>query len=409
MDFNRILTRRAGRLAPSPIRTLVPLMRLPGMISFGGGYPHPGTFAMTGFCQTFKNGKQSCVNQDQIINATQYGPSDCLPDLSEFLCKWHAYKDQVQLKKNQIVVLNGSQEGLHMMAYLFLEENDWVAISEPAYPGALGAFNAFSPNFLTFPIDDQGSRVDLLEQKLGEHVKLGNPLPKFIYEVPNGHNPGGVGLSLERRKALIDLANRLDLLVLEDDPYELLQLEQRAPLPTLQSLDTQSRVIRLDSFSKIFAPGLRIGYASGPAEIIEKFLFYKQGMNLHTSSLSQKALAGFFDEHSFDEFLAMIRENCAFYRTNRDAMIKAVKKHLNPEIEYNIPMEGMFLWLRGPEDLDIASRIEKSGRELGVLVVPGTAFSPEGGLKNCMRASFSMVAQKDIEEGIGRLAKMLRT
>jgi DNA-binding transcriptional MocR family regulator len=383
-------------------------MRLPGMISFGGGYPHPDTFALESFSQTFKNGRSSSISNADLIPATQYGPSDCLPELSEYLYRWHHFKDGVTLSPEQLLVLNGSQEGLHMMAYLFLDPNDSVAISEPAYPGALGAFRAFTNHFITFPIDEQGSRVDILEQRLRDRQSSGEPLPKFIYEVPNGHNPGGVGLSLTRRKQLIALASQYDLLILEDDPYELLQLEDRAPLPTLQSLDMEGRVIRLDSFSKIFAPGLRLGYMSGPVEIMKKMLYYKQGLNLHTSSFTQRALAGFFESHSFEEFMTIIARNCLVYRAHRDAMVDAIEQYLPKNMTYNIPREGMFIWFEGPENMNVEERIVEKSRDLNVLVVPGTAFSPTGGLKNGMRASFSMVSPDQIVEGMRRLSKMLQ-
>lgn len=407
MDYKSFLTDRALRLGPSPIRALVPMMRLPGMISFGGGYPHADTFAFDNITYGFKSGQNARLEAEELISSTQYGPSDCLPALLEHLVGWHAFKDDVQLGKENLIVLNGSQEGLHILAYLLLEEGDSVALSEPAYPGALGAFSAFTSQFLTFPIDDQGSRIDVLAEKLSNLKAQGKPLPKIIYEVPNGHNPGGVGMSLERRKQLLDVAKRFDLIILEDDPYELLQLEEREPLPTLQSMDEDGRVVRLDSFSKIFAPGLRLGYASGPVDLIQRCLYYKQGSNLHTSALSQMALTSFFKHHSFEAFRSIIKENCALYRANRDAMLEAVNEYFPSSVRYNIPTEGMFIWFEAPQDMDLSTIVKDQAQKAGVLAVPGNAFSPTGQLKNCMRVSFSMVKAQDIREGIRRLANLL--
>ena len=232
-------------------------------------------------------------------------------------------------------------------------------------------------------------------------------MPKFIYDVPNGNNPAGVSLSLERRRHLMQIASRHDLLILEDDPYQMVQLEENDPLPTLQSLDCEERVVRLDSFSKIFAPGLRLGYASGPPQVIGYFQLYKQGTNLHTSAMDQALLAGFLANHTYEEFRALIRENCVIYRKNRDAVLAAARKYLPSDIRYNVPPAGMFIWFEMPTCFDAERMVETEGMELGILLVPGIGFSTTGGLKNYMRASFSMINPEQVEESMIRFAKMI--
>ena len=187
----------------------------------------------------------------------------------------------------------------------------------------------------------------------------------------------------------------------------MVQLEDLEPMPTLQSMDREERVVRLDSFSKIFAPGLRLGYASGPAEIIGYFQLYKQGSNLHTSAMDQSLLAGFFANHTYEEFRAMIRENCGIYRRNRDAVLAAARKYLPADIRDNVPLAGMFLWFEMPEGFDAERMVETDGMELGVLLVLGSGFSTTGGLKNFMRASFSMIVPEQVEESMIRFAKMI--
>jgi 2-aminoadipate transaminase len=246
-----------------------------------------------------------------------------------------------------------------------------------------------------------------LERILAMKKAGGERLPKFIYDVPNGNNPAGVSLSLERRSHLLQIASRYDLLILEDDPYQLVQLENNDPLPTLQSMDTEERVLRLDSFSKIFAPGLRLGYASGPSGIIGYFQLYKQGSNLHTSAMDQALLAGFLANHTDDEFRALISENCGIYRRNRDAVLAAARKYLPADIRYNIPLAGMFIWFEMPAGFDAERMVETDGMELGILLIPGSGFSTTDGLKNYMRASFSMIAPEQVEEGMIRFAKMV--
>lgn len=407
MNIQPLLARRTEGLRPSPIRKLNPLMRLPGMISLGGGYPNAETFAITSMEVVFKSGRNLQVRGKAMDLACQYGPTDAHADLKPHILQWHAAKDGVELEGEQIQLLNGAQEGLHTMAYLFLEEGDSVALSEPAYPGAMAAFRAFTQHLIPIPLDAQGMVTAELERLLAKRKGAGERLPKFIYDVPNGNNPAGVSLSPERRGHLLQIASKYDLLILEDDPYQLVQLEDRDPLPTLQSLDRGERVVRLDSFSKIFAPGLRLGYASGPAEIIRYFQLYKQGSNLHTSAMDQTLLAGFLAGHSHGEFRALIRENCKIYRRNRDALLAAAKRWLPDDIRCNVPSVGMFLWFEMPERFDAGRMMERDCSELGIILLPGNAFSTTGGLKNYMRASYSMISPEQVEEGIMRFAKMI--
>jgi DNA-binding transcriptional MocR family regulator len=407
MNIQSLLARRTQGLSPSPIRKLNPLMRLPGMISLGGGYPNAETFALASVEVVFKSGRKFQIRDTSMDLACQYGPTDAHADLKPRIIQWHAAKDGVELKGEQIQVLNGAQEGLHTMAYLFLEEEDCVALSEPAYPGAMAAFRAFTQHLIPVPLDSQGMITTELERLLAKRKAAGESLPKFIYDVPNGNNPAGVSLSLSRRRHLLQLAAKYDLLILEDDPYQLIQLEERDPLPTLQSLDPEERVVRLDSFSKIFAPGLRLGYASGAADIIRSFQLYKQGSNLHTSAMDQTLLAGFLASHSHEEFRALIRENCKLYRRNRDAVLAAAKRRLPADIRYNVPSAGMFLWFEMPQGFDADRMMEKDCLDLGIILLPGSAFSTTGGLKNHMRASYSMISPEQADEGMLRFARMI--
>ncbi|MCE5265138.1 MAG: PLP-dependent aminotransferase family protein [Deltaproteobacteria bacterium] len=407
MNIQSLLAGRVQGMKPSPIRKLVPIMRMPGMISLGGGYPNAQTFAFTSVDVVFKSGREFKIRDKAVDLACQYGPTDASADLKPHILRWHEAKDGVALKGDQVQVLNGAQEGLHTMAYLFLEREDSVIMSEPAYPGALGAFRAFTERFIAVPLDEQGMITTELERILAMKKSAGERLPKFIYDVPNGNNPAGVSLSLERRRHLLQIAARHDLLILEDDPYQMVQLEDSDPLPTLQSMDRDGRVVRLDSFSKIFAPGLRLGYASGPAEIVGYFQLYKQGLNLHTSAMDQALLTGFFASHTYEEFRALIRENCGIYRRNRDAVLAAARKHLPVDIRYNVPLAGMFIWFEMPAGFDAERMVETDGVELKILLVPGCGFSTTGGLKNYMRASFSMIALDQVEEGMIRFAKMI--
>ncbi len=409
MNIESRLAQRAQDRQPSPIRAIFPLLSVPGMISFGGGYPNPKTFPFARLELAFHGGEQIEITGPQLAPALQYGPSDADPQLLPRLIAWHAAKDGITLTQDTVAVLNGSQEGLFIAAFLFLEESDSVVICEPTYPGALSAFTAFTKNFIAIPLDRHGMDTARLEAVLAKLRAGGERLPKLIYTIPNGHNPGGVALSADRRRHMLALAREHDLLVLEDDPYQLLRLDEAPAPPTLQSLDTDGRVIRLDSFSKIFAPGLRVGYASGDPRIIRQFVLFKQCANLHTGSLAQRVLAAYLDAATPEGFLAQIREKCRLYRTQRDAMVAAAREFLPDDVRFNIPGEGLFIWFELPERYDAARLVEQHSRDLKVLMVPGPAFSTQGGCRNCMRASFSMVDTQQIREGMARFGQMLRS
>lgn len=407
-DLSARLAARAQGKEPSPIRELLRFMKTEGMISLGGGYPNPDTFVFDRVDVRFKDGAETTLDGAELVTASQYGASDAHAGLRDELLAWHRDKDGVELDASRLVVTNGSQEGLFIMAYLFADPGDSIALSEPAYPGALSAFRSFTHNFVSVPLDDRGMDTVALEAELTTLEQKGGKLPKFIYTVPSGHNPGGVALSLERRKHMLEIARRFDLLVLEDDPYQLVKLDGSDPLPSIQSMDEDGRVVRLDSFSKVFAPGLRIGYTTGPSDIVRQFVLFKQSSNLHTSTFIQAVLHKYMTTAGHDAFRAHIKKNCEFYRANRDAMVDAAREFLPEDVKFNIPTEGMFIWFVLPESCDARRMVDEHCESLLVLLVPGSAFSTQGKLGNCMRASFSMVTPEQIREGMRRFGEMVK-
>ena len=399
------LSSRAQRRRPSPIRALAPLMRQEGLLSLGGGYPNPATFAFDRL--TLEGGGHRQVIEDEVLrSALQYGATPGSPRLIEALRAWHLHKDGVELDPNQLIVLTGSQEGLYLMGDVLVDEGSPIALSDPTYPGALAAFNAFAPEYITLPINHEGLCVQALAARLEERRQLGLPRPAFIYTIPSGHNPAGVTLSLERRHGLAELAQREDLWILEDDPYQLVSLDQSEPLPTLQSLAPE-HVLRLDSFSKILTPGLRIGYASGPAKLIEAFGLQKQSSTLHTSSLSQEILADLLTTLTPAGLRAQILKATQLYRDNRDRMCAALERRLPKDVSYVKPDAGMFIWFELPSGFNAQRMIEEDALDLGVLLVPGSAFSPFDSCNNAMRASFSMLSAGQIDEAVERFVAMI--
>ncbi len=402
------LSRRALRRRPSPIRELLPLMALPDMISLGGGYPNPSTFPFHTLTAELWPGQEPLtLDPAAMQRATQYGPTEGLPGLLQELRRWHLHKDGVDLADQGLLVLDGSQEGLYLVADVLLDEGDCVALSEPSYPGAVAAFRSFTEKFLATPLDGDGLRVDLLAEALQARQAQGAPLPRFIYTIPNGHNPAGVTLSEPRRHALVEVARRFDLLILEDDPYQLVSMDDAPRLPSLQSLAPE-RVLRLDSFSKILCPGLRIGYASGPPALVRAMVLHKQASNLQVSSMNQVLLEHFLAQLGPEGLLQRIADNQRLYRAQRDTLLAAAREHLPPGVRWQVPRAGLFVWFELPAGCDAARMLERDLREIKVLLVPGAAFSTQGGCQNALRASFSMVPAERLVEGMRRFGEMLR-
>lgn len=409
MESSFRLSSRAQRRRPSPIREMVKYLSMDGMLSLGGGYPNPQTFAFAKVTVELAGGGSAplVLEGAELERATQYGASDALGALAERLAEWHRYKDDVTLESGRFVVTNGSQEALYVLADVLLDDGDEVVLSEPTYPGALAAFRSFTDRFTAIPLDDDGLRTDVLADLLAARAAKGEPMPRFVYTIPNGHNPAGVTLSEPRRHALAALARAYDLPIVEDDPYELVRLEEAAPLPTLQSL-APDHVVRLDSFSKILCPGLRLGYASGPAPVLRAMVLHKQASNLHTSTFAQAILAAFLRQEGPDGLARRITSNVALYRRNRDAMLEGAREHLPDGVRYATPRAGMFLWFTLPEGCDGERMLAEDAEALGVALVPGAHFSTVGGCRNAMRASFSMVTPDGAREGMRRFGVMIR-
>ena len=393
----------------SIIRDLMRVANLPGMISLGGGYPSPRTFPLESVSIQAWDGTYSLAGPE-LVTACQYGPSEGTAALLERIIEWHLAKSGVALQTEQLCVTNGSQEGLFALAYLFLDPGDAVALAEPVYPGALAAFTAFTDNFLAIPQDRHGMKADALHEYVSRRDRKGLSKPKFVYLNPNCQNPAGISMSPERRREVLAVCDRHDLVVIEDDPYELLKFRKADRYPTVQSLDESERVIRLDSFSKVFVPGFRVGYLSGPREIVRDVRVFKQGSNLHTSSFDQQVLATAMKRLGPAGMFELIEKNVALYAHNCQTLMDALESELAGQVSYNRPDGGFFLWLELTEKavpIDTFDMVGTLAEACGVLLIPGSGFSLTGSLKNCMRVSYSMQTPENLREGVKRLAKML--
>jgi 2-aminoadipate transaminase len=391
---------RLQRMKSSAIRELLKLTEQPDIISFGGGLPAPEVFPVEEF-------KQACarVLQSQSAAALQYGTTEGYLPLREMIAQ-QTRRNGIEVTAENILITSGSQQALDLLGKIFINPGDHIAVDNPTYLGALQAWNIYGAEYVTVRLDESGLVTDELEAAF----RVG---PKFIYALPNFHNPTGVTLSLERRYRLVELADRYGVPIIEDDPYGQLRFEGDN-LPSIVVLDEKlhpknghytGNVIYLSTFSKILAPGLRLAWVIAPPEVIGKLVQAKQGSDLNTSTFNQMVAYevgrdGFLDKHA-----EIIRK---VYRERRDAMLDALEEHMPAGVKWTHPEGGLFLWITLPETMSSVDLLQKS-IEQKVAFVPGNSFYSCGGGENTMRLNFSYANPERINEGISRLSKAIRT
>jgi len=388
-------------MTSSAIRELLKVTADPEIISLGGGLPAPEVFPLAEL-----EAAADRVIQQHGRAALQYGPTEGYLPLREMLVR-HMARYGIEVTPANVLITSGAQQGLDLVGKLFLNAGDRVLTEQPTYLGALQAFTSYQARYLTVPIDDDGMRVDLLEAAL----RAG---PKFIYVLPNFQNPGGVTLSLERRRRLVELASHYGVPVVEDDPYGQLRYEGKH-LPPLVKIDAEYHgcshgerpfrggVLYLGTLSKTLAPGLRIGWVVAPEEIMARLVQMKQGADLHTSTFTQMvayetARGGFLDRH-----VRRIRE---VYSERRNAMLAALDRYFPPGVQWTRPQGGLFLWVTLPEGCSSTELFQEALKEK-VAFIPGNAFHPCGGGERTMRLNFSYCTPDLIEEGIRRLGGVI--
>jgi len=304
--------------------------------------------------------------------------------------------------RDDILITNGSQQALDLIGKILLDPGDAVLVEKPTYLGALQAFNQYQASYVVVPMDDDGMCVDEVELLLARQAANG-PRVKFIYAIPNFQNPTGRSMSLERRRRLVRLATEYGVPIVEDDPYGELRYEGQH-LPTLKSLDTSGSVIYLGTFSKILAPGFRLGWVVASSEAMEGLLHSKQPADLHTGMVQQMATLevtrdGFVDKH--------IEHIKAFYKERRNVMLQAIEEHFPPEAHYTRPNGGLFVWAELPRHIDTRELLLDAIRDR-VAFVPGQGFHPDHSGTNTMRLNFSNVPPDQLREGVRRLGRAIQ-
>jgi 2-aminoadipate transaminase len=301
-----------------------------------------------------------------------------------------------------VLVTTGGQQVIDLVCKTLVDPGDVIVAEAPTYPGAVPAFSAYQADVVQIAMDDDGMRIDALEDAL-ERLEREGRTPKFIYTIPTFQNPAGVTMSLPRRKRLVEVARERELLVLEDNPYGLLRYEGD-PLPTLRSLDGGDFVIYLGTFSKILSPGIRLGWAVAPGPVLEKMNLGKQASDLCSSSLSQLFVATYFAEGHWQDYIGTLRE---LYRRRRDTMLDALAEHLPREASWTRPQGGLFIWATLPDYIDTTDLLAL-GLSRNVAFVPGRAAYLDGRGGSSMRLNFSGVDENAIREGVRRIGEVVR-
>jgi len=384
---------RMNILRASDIREILKVTQNPEMISFAGGLPAPELFPNIAIGEIAGN-----ILRTNARIALQYSPTEGYQPLREQIAKRMNALWSVGLNAEEILVTTGSQQGLDLIAKLFLDDGDAVICESPTYLGAVMAFNVFKPRWIEIPTDDDGMDLTALESALRSEDRI-----KMIYVVPNYQNPSGRTWSLERRQGVVALARRFDVPLVEDNPYGELAFEGVTPA-AIQSMDSTGIVISLGTFSKIFCPGLRVGWIAARRQFLEKFIVLKQAADLHSSTLDQIITSTYLETHDLEQDLA---EKRAVYGRRRDAMVAALVAEMPLGVTVTNPRGGLFLWLELPEGID-ARELLRASLERGVAFVPGESFFPNTQKKNTMRLNFSNMPEDRIREGVQRLADAIK-
>jgi 2-aminoadipate transaminase len=383
------LSQRAQKLTSSAIREILKVTERPEVISFAGGLPSPATFPVAEL-------QQACneILRTEPAAALQYGPTEGLLPLREWIARHHSQRSGISVDVDQVLVTTGSQQGLDLLSKVLIDVNSTILVETPTYLGALQAFSLSEPQYCSVRSDDSGLVPEALSAELCSGAR-------FLYCLPNFQNPTGRRLPLERRRQLVEIAKRTGLLLIEDDPYGELYYHG-APLPSLLSMHSEG-VVHLGSFSKVLAPGLRVGYLIAPPALQRKLVQAKQAADLHTPSFTQRMVYTTIKDGFLDNHLPRVR---TVYASQCTAMLESLQRHFPPSVVWNRPEGGMFIWVELPAHID-STELLQAAIEQHVAFVPGISFYANQPQPNTLRLSFVTVPPDKIEAGIARLGALL--
>lgn len=397
MDINSKFSDISKILKGSAVRELLKYAEKPDVISFSGGMPNPLSFPIKDIEEIVQY-----ILENYGAKALQYGTTEGVEELRDLISKRLKSKYNINAKKENLITLNGSQSGLYMVSKIFLNRKDYVISEAPTYVGAITAFNAQDPSWIAIDLENDGMNMSILESKI-KYVLGEGKIPKFIYVIPTFQNPAGLTWSLSKRKELLEIASKYDLVIFEDDPYNEIRFSGDTILP-IKTYDTEGRVIYMGTFSKVLSPGIRLGYILASDEILKKVSLLKQGVDLCTNVFSQYMAVEYLKRGIIDKQVPKIVD---LYRKKRDLMLESLEKYMPEGTEWTRPDGGMFLWVTLDKRIDTEILLKKA-LENKVAYVIGSAFYPDGRGKNSMRLNFTFSKDEDIVEGIKRLGKVVR-
>ena len=409
--YEALFAARTRSMKSSAMREMMALTERPDVISLAGGLPDTSTFAPELYAKLMSE-----VAAQSTARALQYGPTEGMAAAVECIVEVMA-AEGTTVDPGEVIVTTGGQQVIDLVCKALIDPGDVIVAEAPTYPGAVPTFGAYQAEVAQIEVDGDGMPIDELESTLDRLAAQGRR-PKFIYTIPNFQNPGGVTMSLARRRRLVEVARERELLVLEDNPYGLLRYEGD-PLPTIYSLDAEAAgrgsaadlVIYLGTFSKILSPGLRLGWAVAPRPVLEKLNLGKQGADLCSSPVTQLFVAAYFQERdargdaAWREYVERLKD---LYRRRRDVMLESLEEHFGDDARWTRPQGGLFIWATLDERIDTTDLLALARKSEGVAFVPGRAAYMDGRSgSSSMRLNFAGVPDRDIREGIRRIGKVV--
>jgi len=373
-------------MKPSFIREILKVVNSDTIISFAGGLPDPNFFPT-------KEIQEASMYVSQDKTSMQYSNTEGDSELRRYIL--NRYYKNCDFNEDNILITNGSQQALDLLGKLFIDNDDGVVIESPGYLGAIQAFSVYQPNFYAIELMEDGMQVEELKAAIEKS-------PKLIYTVPQFQNPTGISYSLPVKKQILDAIKNKDIYLIEDNPYGELNYKQKTSDRFIDL--NQNQVISLGSFSKIFAPSMRLGWVAAKTDIIEQLIMLKQAADLHTNYFCQSLLISYLKNQNINEHISRIKHS---YQTRLKIMVDSLEEYMPVEVSYTKPDGGMFIWVTLPEYLDAFDILDKAKKN-GVIFVPGSEFYIDGKGKNTMRLNFTNSTESEIREGINCLSNIIK-
>lgn len=386
-------SKKVASLQASAIREILKNTGKPGVISFAAGSPASEVFPVDKFQEISKD-----ILKDEPLLALQYSITEGYPELRNTLKKRLESLNCFNPETDDLIITSGAQQGNELASKVMCDYGDTMICESPSFIGSLNAFRSYGVNLDGVPMENDGMNIEILEEKL----KKGNA--KLLYIIANFQNPTGITTSLEKRKAIYELCEKYGTLILEDNPYGDLRFEGE-DIPSIKTMDKSGIVLYSGTFSKILAPGLRVGYIAGPKEVIQKCIVCKQVEDVHTNIWAQLLCNEFLKRYDIDEHIASIK---SVYRDKCSLMDKEMKENFSSEIKWVKPEGGMFIWAKLPENINAPEFCRRAINEFKIAIVPGNAFAINDEKLNYFRLNYSTPSNDDIVSGIKTLGKLTK-